>query len=74
MKESSDKLIFLRDAEIFRDLTETEVDALGKKMPLKNVAARTVFYAPDEPTEVLFMNEIFSRQSRDVSNRNFTFP
>ncbi len=55
MKESSDKLIFLRDAEIFRDLTETEVDALGKKMPLKNVAARTVFYAPDEPTEVLFM-------------------
>jgi CRP-like cAMP-binding protein len=55
MKESSDKLIFLRDAEIFRDLTESEVDALGKKMPLKNVAARTVFYAPDKPTEVLFM-------------------
>jgi CRP-like cAMP-binding protein len=54
-KHSPDKQSFLRDVEIFQDLTEQEVERLGEKMPLKNVAARTVLYAPDEPTEVLFM-------------------
>ena len=54
-KDSPDKQTFLRDVEIFQDLTEAEVDALGKKMPLRNVAAKTVFYTPAEPTEVLFM-------------------
>lgn len=54
-KDSPDKQSFLRDVEIFQDLTEAEVDALGERMPLKNVAARTVFYEPDEPSEVLFM-------------------
>ena len=54
-KDFPDKQSFLRDAEIFRDLTEQEVDRLGEKMPLKNVAARTILYTPEEPTEVLFM-------------------
>ncbi len=54
-KDSLDKQIFLRDVEIFQDLTEAEVDALGEKMPLRNVAAKTVLYTPEEATEVLFM-------------------
>ena len=54
-KDSPDKQTFLRDVEIFQDLTEAEVDALGKKMPLRNVAAKTVFYTPETATEVLFM-------------------
>jgi len=49
------KQIFLRDVEIFQDLTEQEVDQLGEKMPLKNVAAKTILYTPEEATEVLFM-------------------
>lgn len=54
-KNTPDKQIILRDIEIFQDLTEAEVDALGEKMPLKNVAAKTVLYTPEEPTEVLFL-------------------
>jgi len=54
-KNTPDKQILLRDIEIFQDLTEAEADALGKKMPLKNVAAETVLYTPEEPTEVLFL-------------------
>jgi len=54
-KNTPDKQILLRDIEIFQDLTEAEVDALGEKMPLKNVAAKTVLYTPEEPTEVLFL-------------------
>ena len=54
-KDVLDKQIFLRDVEIFQDLTEAEVDRLGEKMPLKNVAAKTVLYTPEEPTEVLFL-------------------
>ena len=54
-KNTPDKQILLRDIEIFQDLTEAEADALGEKMPLKNVAAKTVLYTPEEPTEVLFL-------------------
>lgn len=55
MKKSPDSLLFLRDVEIFQDLTEAEVNALGEKMPLKDYRAKTVFYTPEAATEVLFM-------------------
>jgi len=54
-KDAPDNQIFLRDIEIFQDLTDEEVDALGEKMPLKKVPAKTVLYTPEEPTEVLFL-------------------
>ena len=54
-KNAPDKQSFLRDIEIFKDLSEEEVDALSEKMPLKNVAAKTILYTPEEATEVLFM-------------------
>ncbi len=52
--------LFLRDAELFQDLTAAEVDALTKRIPIKNVGAGTVFYSPDKPTEVL----IFLKEGR----------
>ncbi len=56
MKNSfADTQIFLRDVEIFQDLTAAEVDALGEKMPLTDAAAKTVLYTPEKPTEVLFL-------------------
>lgn len=54
-KADSDNSIFLRDVEIFQDLSSAEVDALGKKMPLKNFAAKTVLYTPEDANEILFM-------------------
>jgi CRP-like cAMP-binding protein len=50
-----DRHIFLREVELFQDLTSDEVEALGERMPLKEVEAGTVFYSPQEPTEVLFL-------------------
>lgn len=56
MKNSfADTQIFLRDVEIFQDLTGAEVDRLGEKMPLKEVAAKTVLYTPEKATEFLFL-------------------
>jgi CRP-like cAMP-binding protein len=49
-----DRQIFLREVELFQDLTSDEVEALGERMPLKEVEAGTVFYSPQQPTEVLF--------------------
>lgn len=52
---NSNDSIFLRDVEIFQDLSSAEVDALSKKMPLKDYAAKTVFYTPQDANEILFM-------------------
>lgn len=54
-KTPARQLTFLKDVEIFQDLTEAEVDALGEKMPLKQYSAKTVFYMPQDEGEVLFM-------------------
>ncbi|MFN2393811.1 MAG: Crp/Fnr family transcriptional regulator [Pyrinomonadaceae bacterium] len=55
MKSNSlfNEQIYLRDAELFQDLTAAEIDALGEQMPVKEVGAGTVFYSPEHPTEVL---------------------
>lgn len=55
MKRISNQVVFLRDVEIFRDLTETEIERLGEKMPMKDYKAKTVFYTPQDETEILFM-------------------
>ncbi len=52
-KMAFDEPIYLTDAELFRDLTPAEVDALSERMPAKEVVAGTVFYSPEQPTEVL---------------------
>jgi CRP/FNR family transcriptional regulator, cyclic AMP receptor protein len=46
---------YLKDVDIFQDLSPEEVDILGQRAPMRQVAAGTIFYSPLEPTEVLFI-------------------
>jgi len=50
-----DKLSYLRDTDIFRDLEHAEVEALGKRAPMQRVPAGTVFFSPEQAAEVLFI-------------------
>ncbi len=54
-KFAFEQQIYLRDVDLFQDLTDEEIKALGERMPMREVAAGTIFYRPDEPTEVLFL-------------------
>jgi CRP/FNR family transcriptional regulator, cyclic AMP receptor protein len=49
------KLAYLKEIDIFQDLTPDEITALGQHTPMKRVPAGTVLHAPDQPTEVLFI-------------------
>lgn len=51
----ADKQSYLKDVDIFRDLSPEEIDALGRRAPMREVPAGTIFYAPDDATEVLFI-------------------
>ncbi len=50
-----DKLSYLRDTDIFRDLEHEEIEALGKRAPMQRVPAGTVFFSPEQAAEVLFI-------------------
>lgn len=54
-KNDSIKSAYLRDAEIFQDLTTNEVDEMAQLMPLIEVAAQTVFYTAQNATESIFL-------------------
>jgi CRP-like cAMP-binding protein len=45
----------LREFDLFRDLTDAEVDAIGRSAPMSELPAGQTIYAPDRPTEVLFI-------------------
>jgi CRP/FNR family cyclic AMP-dependent transcriptional regulator len=49
------KVSYLRDVDILRDLDPAEVAEMGKRAPMQRVAAGTVFYSPEQAAEVLFM-------------------
>lgn len=49
------KITYLREVDIFRDLEPDEIERLGKHAPMQNVTAGTIFYSPDEASEVLFI-------------------
>ena len=51
----SDKLTYLREIDIFQDLSPSEIAALGEHAPMKRVGAGITLYAADQPTEVLFI-------------------
>ncbi len=53
-----DKHGYLKDVDIFQDLTSEEIAALGKHAPMREVGAGTLFYSPLEPTEVLFILKV----------------
>ena len=40
-----DKQGYLRDLDIFQDLTPEEVEALGRRAPMDSVPAGTTFYS-----------------------------
>jgi CRP-like cAMP-binding protein len=50
-----DKQGYLKDIDIFQDLTSEEVDTLGQHAPMRQVDTGTLFYSPLDPTEVLFI-------------------
>lgn len=50
-----DKQGYLKDVDIFQDLSSAEIDALGKRAPMQTVEAGTIFYSPEERSEVLFI-------------------
>lgn len=54
-EKAADKTSYLRDVDIFRDLSQTEVEALGKHAPMQRVPVGTVFYSPEQAGEVLFI-------------------
>lgn len=47
--------IYLREVELFQDLSPEELKVMEKMMPVKKVEAGNVFYCPTQPAEVLFL-------------------
>jgi CRP/FNR family cyclic AMP-dependent transcriptional regulator len=45
----------LAEVDIFQDLSPSEMDAIAARAPRQTVEAGTVFYSPDQRTEVLFI-------------------
>ncbi len=45
----------LRELDLFRDLSDAEIDAIGAAAPMRTIAAGQVLYSPGRPTEVLFI-------------------
>ncbi len=50
-----DKQGYLKEVDIFQDLSPEEIDTLGKRTPMQTVEAGTIFYSPEERSEVLFI-------------------
>jgi CRP-like cAMP-binding protein len=55
MIEIDDKLRYLRMVDIFQDLAPAEVEEIDRTVTMTTCRPGRVFYAPDEPTEVLFI-------------------
>ena len=53
-----DKQGYLRDIDIFQDLSPDEVETLGHRAPMQTVEAGTVFYSPEDASEVLFILKV----------------
>lgn len=52
---SASKQAYLKEVDIFCDLTQDDLTTLGNHAPMKRVDAETIFYTPDQSTEVLFI-------------------
>lgn len=48
------KTDLLEQAEIFQDLSHSEVEVIGQQATMMSVQAGHIFYMPDDPGEVLF--------------------
>ncbi len=47
--------LVLREFDLFRDLSDTEVDAIGAAAPMRTIPNGQLLYSPGRPTEVLFI-------------------
>jgi CRP-like cAMP-binding protein len=54
-KQPIDKHVYLRMIDIFRDLEPDEIETVGKRAPMQEVRAGTVFFSPEQAAEVLFI-------------------
>jgi CRP-like cAMP-binding protein len=45
----------LREFDLFRDLRDEEVEAIGRAAPMSQLPAGQMIYSPDRPSEVLFI-------------------
>ncbi|MEM8530542.1 MAG: Crp/Fnr family transcriptional regulator [Chloroflexota bacterium] len=45
----------ISEVEIFQDLSDAEMTSIAERAPMKTVDSGTVFYSPEQPTEVLFI-------------------
>lgn len=50
-----DKLWSLSEIDIFQDLSEEELKVIAERAPMQTVEPGTVFFSPEERTEVLFI-------------------
>ncbi len=53
-----DKQGYLRDVDIFQDLSPEEVEVLGHRAPMQTVEAGTIFYSAEDASEVLFILKV----------------
>ncbi len=54
-RQAEDKLVFLREVDIFQDLTENEVQATSDMTKMCTYKGGHIFYMPNDPGEVLFI-------------------
>jgi CRP/FNR family cyclic AMP-dependent transcriptional regulator len=50
-----DKLWFLAEVDIFRDLAPADLEQIAARAPMQSVAAGSVFFSPERAGEVLFI-------------------
>ncbi|MEN8654828.1 Crp/Fnr family transcriptional regulator [Streptomyces sp. 21So2-11] len=53
--DDADKTWCISEVDIFRDLTEPEMDAIAAAAPMKTYGAGELLYSPSQPSEVLFI-------------------
>jgi CRP-like cAMP-binding protein len=55
LEPKADKQRYLQAVDIFRDLSHSEVERLSRSAPMRRVPTGTIFYSPEQSTEVLFI-------------------
>ncbi len=53
--ENPDREWVLREFDLFRDLSDAEVEHIGAAAPMSELPAGEMLYSPDRPSEVLFI-------------------
>ncbi|MFE9651248.1 Crp/Fnr family transcriptional regulator [Streptomyces sp. NPDC006365] len=53
--DDAEKTWCISEVDIFRDLSEAEMDAIAAAAPMKTYSAGEMLYSPSQPSEVLFI-------------------